>query len=98
MNLSLPAEIQRAIDERVKSGRYHCAEDVVAAAVISLGQRELVSQLNAAELEAIYPGIKAKLIEGLTASAAGKLSDGEAFFEELEREDPEIPAPGHRTA
>jgi Arc/MetJ-type ribon-helix-helix transcriptional regulator len=98
MNLSLPAEIQRAIDERVKSGSYQCAEDVVAAAVISLGQRERVSQLNASELEAIYPGMKSRIIEGLTASRAGKLSDGEAFFEELEREDAEIPAPGRRTA
>ena len=31
MNLSLPSEIQKVIDDRVKSGRYRRAEDVVAA-------------------------------------------------------------------
>lgn len=98
MNLSSPAEIQIAIDERVKSGKYRCAEDVVAAAVESLDQRERISQLDIPELEAIYPGMKGRIVEGLAASRAGRLSDGEVFFEDLEREDTDISGPSRRTA
>ena len=87
MNLSLPPEIQRIIDARVKSGTYRRAEDVVAAAVVSLGQQERAMQLNAAEFEAVYSNLREKLAEGLAAADAGKLSDGDAFFDELEGQD-----------
>jgi Arc/MetJ-type ribon-helix-helix transcriptional regulator len=35
MNLSLDPEVQKLIDERVKSGRYATPEDVVAAALLT---------------------------------------------------------------
>jgi Arc/MetJ-type ribon-helix-helix transcriptional regulator len=99
MNLSLPSEIQKVIDERVKSGSYRRAEDVVAAAVVSLGQQERAMQLTAAELEAVYPSLREKLAEGLAAADAGKLSDGDAFFDELEAQDSPSPRePGRKTA
>ena len=99
MNLSLPREIQKIIDARVKSGKYRRAEDVVAAAVVSLGQQERAMQLNAAELEAVYPNLREKLAEGLGAADAGKLSDGDAFFDELEAQDRPSPRePGRKTA
>lgn len=87
MTLSLSPEIQKRIDERVRSGRYATAEDVVAAAMASLDQQERLVSLEPAELEALYPGLKAKLEEGIAAARAGHLSDGETFFDELEREE-----------
>ena len=37
-------------------------------------------------LEAMYPGINEMIAEGLAAAEAGDVSDGEEFFDELERE------------
>jgi len=87
MNLSLPPKIQKLIDRRVKSGRYHSAQDVVTAALVTLDQQESLAGMSAADLETIYPGIKEKLAQGLAAARAGDVSDGEAFFGELEREE-----------
>lgn len=39
------------------------------------------------ELEALYPALTRKLAEGLAAADAGQLSDGDDFFDELEREE-----------
>lgn len=88
MNLCLSPEIEKAIEERISSGKYGRAEDVVAAAVVSLGQQERAMQLSASELEAVYPNLREKLAEGLAAADAGKLSDGEAFFDEFEERQP----------
>lgn len=88
MKLSLPPEIQKVIEERVNSGSYRRAEEVVAAAVTSLEQQERVLRLRPSELEAIYPRVREKLAEGLAAADRGDLSDGEAFFDELEADDP----------
>jgi putative addiction module CopG family antidote len=87
MQVSIPPEIEKLIEERVNSGRYGRPEDVVAAAVVSLEQRERASNLSRAELEAVYPGLAEKLAAGLASAAAGRVSDGEAFFDELEHEE-----------
>jgi putative addiction module CopG family antidote len=88
MNLSLSPEIEKAIEERISSGKYSRAEDVVAAAVVTLSQQERAMQLSASELEAVYPNLRKKLAEGLAAADAGQLSDGDAFFDELEGRPP----------
>lgn len=97
MNLSLPPEILKLIDERVRSGRYGSAEDVIAAAVANLDQQERMTQLDGADLEALYPGFKEKLAEGLAASRAGDVVDGEEFFDQLERDEGEL-AKGRKSA
>ena len=97
MNLSLSPEILRLIDDRVRSGKYGSAEDVIAAAVANLDQQERMTQLDGADLEALYPGFKEKLAEGLAASRAGDVVDGEEFFDQLEREEDEL-AKGRKSA
>jgi Arc/MetJ-type ribon-helix-helix transcriptional regulator len=87
MNLILPADIQKLIDERVDSGKYQTPEEVVAAAITQLDQQESVGKLAASELELLYPGIKEKLAEGLAAARASRFVDGEVLFEALEKED-----------
>jgi putative addiction module CopG family antidote len=86
MNLTLPAAVEEYIDERVRSGKYRNAEDVITAALGQLQQHEDVVNLPPEELEAIYPGAREKIKQGLEAAKAGRLIDGEEFFAELEKE------------
>lgn len=51
MNLFLDPELQKLIDERVKSGRYASAEDVIAAALLSLDQQETFGDFATGELD-----------------------------------------------
>jgi hypothetical protein len=55
-----------------------------------LDQQERISRLDASDLEMVHPRIKEDLAAGLAAARAGRLSDGEEFFAELEREDREL--------
>jgi Arc/MetJ-type ribon-helix-helix transcriptional regulator len=80
MNLALPPEIQRLIEGRVESGRYPCPEDVVSAAITHLDQQERVTELEAAELEVVFPNIRDTILKGIAEAEAGQVQDGEAFF------------------
>lgn len=53
MNLSLNPDVQKLIDERIKSGLYATPEDVVAAALLSLDQQEWLGDFSSAELDAL---------------------------------------------
>jgi antitoxin ParD1/3/4 len=90
MNILLDPSLERFITERVRSGRYASPEDVVRAGFASLEQQENVASMSTTELEAIYPSFREKVAEGLADEKAGRFSDGDAFFAELEREDQEI--------
>jgi Arc/MetJ-type ribon-helix-helix transcriptional regulator len=79
--------MQRFIEEMVESGAYATPEDVVHAGLAYLDQQLRICGLDAEDLEAIYPDLRRKVAEGLASLRAGRGSDGEAFFEELERED-----------
>jgi Arc/MetJ-type ribon-helix-helix transcriptional regulator len=83
----LPITVQKLIEQRVRSGRYRNAQDVVVAALASLDEHEQLSQLASADLKRLFPGMKQKIVQGLRQAEAGKLSNGEAFFRELEWED-----------
>lgn len=87
MTLSISPEIQKLIDEEVSAGRYKSAEEVIGAAMVNLAQQRNVATLTKSEFEVLYPGIEQKLAEGLADLKAGRVSDGDAFFDELERED-----------
>lgn len=87
MNLTLNPGVPKLIDERMRSGRYATPEEVIAAAVINLDQQERLANLPPGECELFFPGIREKIEQGLSDLAAGRASDGEAFFDELERED-----------
>jgi antitoxin ParD1/3/4 len=50
MNLALNPELEKLIDERLKTGKYATAEDVVAAALLSLDQQERFGDFEPGEL------------------------------------------------
>ena len=78
MQISLPAEIQKQIDERVKSGQYRSADEVIATAVSALVQQETLGDFSAGELDAL-------LVEAEEAIEKGEVMDGDAAFAELKR-------------
>jgi antitoxin ParD1/3/4 len=87
MTLTLTPDLQKLIDERVRTGKYESAEDVVAAAIANLEQQDRLTELSAGELDRLYPDIRVKLAEGIAAAAAGKLVDGEEFFDQFAAEE-----------
>jgi Arc/MetJ-type ribon-helix-helix transcriptional regulator len=65
MNLSLDPEVQKLIDERVKSGLYATPEDVVAAALLTLDQQEWLGDFASGELDSLLAeGEKSIMQEG----------------------------------
>ena len=87
MNLSIPPHLHKLITERVRSGRYASAEAVLAAAIANLDQQERLIDLAPSALELLFPSIRQKLAQGLAEARAGKLHDGDAFFNDLERDE-----------
>jgi len=73
MNLALQPHVQKLIDERVNSGKYSSAEDVVAAAVLALDQQEQFGEFAAGELEQL-------LAEGEQSIERDGTLDGEEAF------------------
>ena len=73
MNLTLDENVGKLINDRVKSGQYASAEDVVVAALHSLDNDETFGDFAPGELDAL-------LAEG---EASGPPLDGTAVLEEL---------------
>jgi Arc/MetJ-type ribon-helix-helix transcriptional regulator len=79
MNLSLEPGVQKPIDERVNSGKYSTAEEVVAAAIIALDQLEHFGDFEASELDSF-------LAEGeQTTERDGTLDGGQAHRARVQR-------------
>jgi Arc/MetJ-type ribon-helix-helix transcriptional regulator len=53
MNLTLPIKIQKLIKQRVKSGKYRRAEDVVTAAISTLDQQDSFGDFAPGELDGL---------------------------------------------
>lgn len=87
MTVKIGSELEQMIDAKVRSGQYASAEDVVRAGLLSLQQQEGVENLSTPELTAVFPDLRAKIAEGLLDEREGRMTDGETFFEELDRED-----------
>ena|SRR5687768_15454574 len=87
MSYTPSPDIQKLIDDRVRSGQYRSADDLLAAALTSLGHQDRLAELPPDDLELLFPQLRQKIARGLTEARAGKLSDGEDFFDELEREE-----------
>lgn len=79
MNIGLSKELEQLINDKVKSGRYLSASEVVGEALRLLDERDRVQEARRAEL-------KAKIREGIEASERGEMVDGEQFFAELEED------------
>lgn len=79
MHLSLSPTWQRYIEAKVNAGEYASPEEVVHAGLASLARQ--------AQLDATYPPLRAGIAEGLRDARAGRVSDGESFFDELDRDE-----------
>ena len=81
LTITVTPELEAFIRERVATGRFDTAGDVVREGLKLLEGREH-------EREAVLDEIRREIAVGLEDAKAGNLSDGEAFFAELERERP----------
>ena len=77
MNVSLTPELEQLIADRVRSGRYHSASEVVREALRLLEDRDELRQLRLAEL-------RQRVAAGLESLDRGEGLDGEAAFDELD--------------
>jgi len=76
LNVSLTPELERLVQERVATGRYQTASEVVRE-----GLRLL--ELQERDREAAHQALKAKLKRGAEQAARGEVVDGEEFLNQL---------------
>ena len=77
MNVSLTPELEDLIQERVKSGRYHSASEVVREALRLLEDRDEVRRLRLDEM-------RKRISAGLASLGRGEALPGEEVFDELD--------------
>ncbi|WP_413160586.1 type II toxin-antitoxin system ParD family antitoxin [Capilliphycus salinus ALCB114379] len=77
MSLSLTPEVEQAIEEQVRSGRYQSANEVVQEALRLLKERDRA--LNEKRLEEL----RQKIAVGTEQISKGKVTDGEVVMENL---------------
>lgn len=76
MNVSLTPELEEMVHERVRSGRYTSASEVVREALRLLIDRDEVRQARLDE-------IRGKVGEGLGSLARGEGRDGDEVIDEI---------------
>ena len=76
MNVSLPPELEAFIQERVRSGRYTSASEVVREALRLLEDHDELRRGRLAEL-------RTQVAAGLDALEQGRIQDGDAVIEEI---------------
>lgn len=77
MNVSLTPELERLIHDRVDSGRYHSASEVVREALRLLEERDELRQRRLAD-------VRNQVAAGLASLDRGEGVAGEPVFDELE--------------
>ena len=83
MNISLTPELEKFVSERLNSGLYHSASEVIRDALRLLREKELAFEARREELNRLID-------EGLEALAQGKKSSGEEVFRRLKRRSEEF--------
>ena len=78
MNVSLTPELEELVTEKVRSGRYNSASEVVREALRLLEEQD---QLRALRLEET----RKKIADGLDALDRGEGIDGEEAFDRLRK-------------
>lgn len=78
LTITVTPELEAFIRERVASGRFDTASDVVGEGLKLLEMREQ-------EREAALEEIRREIEIGLEQAKAGQLRDGETFFTELQQ-------------
>ena len=79
MNVSLTPELEQLVHLKVKTGRYTSASEVIREALRLLEERDELRVLHKDE-------IRKKIAEGMASLRAGKGTDGEAFFDNMDAE------------
>jgi antitoxin ParD1/3/4 len=76
VNVSLTPELEALVQERVRSGRYTSASEVVREALRLLQDRDELRQLHLAEL-------RSQVAAGLDSLDRGQTRDGDAVIDEI---------------
>ena len=92
MTIDVSAETHQLIERQMRQGGFQSTDQLVRAALASLADRDSLAPLADADVRALYPGVQEKIAQGLADAYAGRVTDGEAFFVELEREERELDA------
>ena len=79
MNVSLTPELEQFVAEKVKTGRYNSASEVIREALRLLEEREELRNLQKQEL-------RKKIAEGLDQLDRGEGIPGDEVFAELDAE------------
>lgn len=82
MNVSLTPDQERFLADRVASGRYRTAAEVVREGLRLLMEKEALERERA---EIWRQEVRRKIDEGLAEAVRGELRDGEETFEKLAR-------------
>jgi antitoxin ParD1/3/4 len=79
MNVTLTPEIERLIRDKVQTGRYSSASEVIGEALRLLDECDQVTELHKNE-------IRNKIAAGMASLRAGKGTDGEGVFDRIDAE------------
>jgi antitoxin ParD1/3/4 len=74
MNVSLTPELEKLVQAKIESGRFHSASEVVEEALHLLEQRETDREIDLKEL-------RARMDKGLAEMDRGEVVDGEEFMQ-----------------
>lgn len=92
MNVHLTPELEQMIQNKVRTGRYNSASEVMREALRLMDERDQMKEMHKEEL-------RKKIAAGLKSLEEGRFSDGEEFFAKMEAElDEEIRAEDERIA
>lgn len=80
MNIHLTKELEQLVQNKVQSGRYNSASEVVREALRLMEERDLRKE-----------EIRKQIAKGIESQRLGKLVDGEAVFDRLEAELDDLP-------
>lgn len=80
MNVNLTPELESLVHDKVKTGRYDSASEVVREALRLFEERDRIRELQLREL-------RKKINAGWASLERGAGVDGEEFFRELERQE-----------
>ena len=80
MNVNLTPELERLVQNKVRSGRYNSASEVVREALRLFEERDRVRKIQIQEL-------RKRINEGWASLERGEGMDGEEFFKALAREE-----------
>ncbi len=83
MNVHLTSELETLVQNKVKTGRYNSASEVVREALRLLEERDRIRRLQIQE-------IRKKINAGWASLERGDGIDGEEFFRALESEEKKL--------